>query len=77
MKKEELDRAAWKRNQPENLDFLDLRLYWALRSLYFLFEQGELSREAAAEAKAELMASYDSARAAFNAWQKNLEEMTS
>lgn len=69
----ELDKAAYNRKKPENLDFLDLRLYWTLRAIYFLFEQGELDRTAAAQAKKDLLEQYAPLRKRFSDWQRGQE----
>lgn len=68
MKIEELNRAAWNRKEPENLDFMDKKLYWALRSIYFLYEQGGLTQDEARTARDELTESYRAARETYEAY---------
>lgn len=68
MKIEELEKAAFRKKQPENLDFMDQKMYWALRDIYFLYERNELTLDQAKTAKAELLESYRDARAAYESY---------
>ena len=63
-------KAAWNRKEPENMDFMEQKLYWALRSIYFLFESGDAQREEAAKAKENLIASYEKERKLWVNWMK-------
>ena len=63
-------KAAWNRKEPENMDFMEQKLYWALRSIYFLFESGDAPREEAAKAKENLIASYEKERKLWANWMK-------
>ena len=36
-------KAAYNRKEPENMDFMEQKLYWAMRSICFLYTYGELS----------------------------------
>ena len=63
-------KAAWNREEPENMDFMEQKLYWALRSIYFLFESGDAPREEAAKAKENLIASYEKERKLWVNWMK-------
>lgn len=62
--------AAWNRKEPESMDFMEQKLYWALRSICFLYTYGELSREAATEAKEKLLASYERQRPDWVKWSR-------
>ena len=63
-------KAAYNRKEPENMDFMEQKLYWALRSVYFLFESGDTPKEEAARAKENLITSYEKARKAWANWMK-------
>lgn len=63
-------KAAWTRKEPENMDFMEQKLYWAMRSICFLYTYGELSKEAATEAKESLIDSYEKQRPDWIKWSR-------
>ena len=63
-------KAAWNRKEPENMDFMEQKLYWGLRFIYFLFESGDTPKEEAARAKENLITSYEKARKEWANWMK-------
>lgn len=50
------------------MDFAEEKLYWAMRSICFLYTSGDISKEAASEAKARLAASYQDFRQKWTHW---------
>ncbi len=64
-------KAAYNRKEPENMDFMEQKLYWALRSIYFLFESGDTPKEEAARAKEQLLASYEEQRSLWVEWSRS------
>ena len=68
-----LIRAAWKREKPENMDFMEQKFYWAMRSICFLYEMGELSRQDAGEAKESLVQAYAEQRPEWARWKRSRE----
>lgn len=60
--------AAWNRKEPCSMDFAEEKLYWAMRSICFLYTSGDISKEAASEAKARLAVSYQDFRAKWVRW---------
>ena len=60
--------AAWNRQEPDSMDFAEERLYRALRSIYFLYTSGDLSKEAATEAKERMLESYKDFRKKWAHW---------
>lgn len=68
-----LIRAAWKREKPENMDFMEQKFYWAMRSICLLYEMGELSRQDAGEAKESLVQAYAEQRPEWARWKRSRE----
>lgn len=67
----EIIRAAWNHKKLHGLDFMEQKLYWAMRSICFLYAAGELSQEAAAQAKTELVEAYEKARPDWVRWSRS------
>lgn len=68
-----LIRAAWKREKPVNMDFMEQKFYWAMRSICFLYEMGELSQQDASEAKESLVQAYAKQRPEWARWKRSRE----
>ena len=68
-----LIRAAWKREKPVNMDFMEQKFYWAMRSICFLYEMGELSQQDASEAKESLVQAYAEQRPEWVRWKRSRE----
>ncbi len=64
-------KAAYNRKEPENMDFMEQKLYWTLRFIYFLFESGDTPKEEAAKAKKQLLASYEKQRSLWVEWSRS------
>lgn len=60
--------AVWNRKEPNSMDFAEEKLYWAMRSICFLYTSGELTKEAATKAKERLLTSYQDFRAKWVRW---------
>lgn len=60
--------AAWNRKELDSMDFAEEKLYWAMRSICFLYTSGDISKETASEAKVQLLASYQDFRTKWVRW---------
>lgn len=68
MQAKDIIQAAWNRKEPDSMDFAEEKLYWAMRSICFLYTSGDISKEAASEAKTRLVASYQDFRTKWARW---------
>lgn len=64
-------KAAYNRKEPENMDFMEQKLYWAMRSICFLYTSGECSKDEATKAKEQLLASYEEQRSLWVEWSRS------